>query len=124
MSIGQKIKDYRLQRNLTQEYMAQRLQMTTQGYGKIENDKTDVSLSRLQKIAEELGVSLGALTSNETIIANNYGEIKDQGRVAAYYLENSTALQILQDELALWKKKHEDDVNYYRALLDKLLKDK
>ena len=52
-----KIKKLRELRNYTQEYMAGKLQMSANGYGKIERDETDISYSRMQQISEILGVT-------------------------------------------------------------------
>lgn len=54
MSIGKRIKQLRELRNFTQAYMAQELGLTAAGYGKIERDATDVSIKRLQRIADIL----------------------------------------------------------------------
>jgi transcriptional regulator with XRE-family HTH domain len=54
MSIGKRIKQLRELRNFTQAYMANELGMTAAGYGKIERDATDLSIKRLQRIADIL----------------------------------------------------------------------
>lgn len=53
-SIGRKIKKMRELKNYTQSYMAEKLNLSLSGYGKIERDETDVTLNRLQEIAEIL----------------------------------------------------------------------
>jgi len=58
LKIGGKVKKLRELRNFTQDYMAEALQMSQAGYGKIERDETDISLSRLQQIAGVLQVGL------------------------------------------------------------------
>jgi transcriptional regulator with XRE-family HTH domain len=52
-----KIKKLRELRNYTQEYMAGKLQMSANGYGKIERDETDISYSRMQQIADILQIT-------------------------------------------------------------------
>ncbi len=61
LNVGNKIKKLRELRNFTQDYMAEALQMSQAGYGKIERDETDISLSRLQQITEVLKVGLNDL---------------------------------------------------------------
>ena len=61
LNVGNKIKKLRELRNFTQDYMAEALQMSQAGYGKIERDETDISLSRLQQIAGVLKVGLNDL---------------------------------------------------------------
>lgn len=54
MSIGHNIKKLRELKNYTQTYMSEQLSMSLSGYSKIERDETDISLKRLQQIAEVL----------------------------------------------------------------------
>jgi transcriptional regulator with XRE-family HTH domain len=54
MSIGKHIKQLRELRGLTQADMATALNMTIAGYSKIEREKTDITLKRLEMIAEVL----------------------------------------------------------------------
>jgi len=58
MKIGNKIKKMRELRNYTQEHMAAKLEMSQNGYSKIERDDTDVPFSRLVQIAKVLEVEL------------------------------------------------------------------
>lgn len=54
MSIGSNIKKLRELKNYTQSYMSECLDMSLSGYSKIERDETEISLKRLQQIAEVL----------------------------------------------------------------------
>ncbi|MDO4165309.1 MAG: helix-turn-helix transcriptional regulator [Bacteroides sp.] len=54
---GQKLQMLRQQRNLTQEQMGEKLGLSTSAYCKIEYGETDLTLSRLQRIADILGMS-------------------------------------------------------------------
>lgn len=54
MSIGNNIKKLRELKNYTQSYMAEKLNLSLSGYNKIERDGTDISLKRLQQIADVL----------------------------------------------------------------------
>jgi transcriptional regulator with XRE-family HTH domain len=70
-SIGNKIKKVRELRNYTQDYMANKLNMSPTGYGNIERDETDLPFSRLEKIAEALGMRIEDLISfDEKVIFN------------------------------------------------------
>jgi transcriptional regulator with XRE-family HTH domain len=57
MKVHEKIRFLRDQKEWSQEQMAEKLGMTTQGYAKIERGKTDY-LTKLAKIAETLDVDL------------------------------------------------------------------
>lgn len=56
MQIGNKIKKIRELKNYTQEYMAQSLNLSINGYGKIERDEVDITIGRLNDIAKILGI--------------------------------------------------------------------
>lgn len=57
MHTGAKIRGIRLLKGLSQENMAEMLDISILAYGNIERGKTNVSDERLQQIAEKLGVS-------------------------------------------------------------------
>lgn len=56
--VGQKIKKLRELRNYTQEYMAKKLDLSMNGYGKIEREETELTLNRLNEIAKILEVKV------------------------------------------------------------------
>ena len=58
LTLGQKIRFMRELRGLKQENLAAELNLTTGGYGKIERDETDITISRLTQIAEVLKVTV------------------------------------------------------------------
>ena len=58
MTVGKNIKTIRELRNYTQSYMADCLNMSVSGYGKIERDETDPGISKLSNIADILDVSI------------------------------------------------------------------
>jgi transcriptional regulator with XRE-family HTH domain len=57
MEIGQKIKKVRELRNLTQDYIASKIGMTQESYSKIESSRNNISIQKLEKIAEILEVN-------------------------------------------------------------------
>jgi transcriptional regulator with XRE-family HTH domain len=58
MMIGLKIKKLRELKNFTQEFMADKLQMSQSNYSRIENNDLDVPFSKLQQIADVLEISI------------------------------------------------------------------
>lgn len=69
--IGNKIKKLRELKNLTQEYMAQNLNLSPNGYGKIERDEVDITLGRLEAIAKILEMDIfQVMTFDEKQIFN------------------------------------------------------
>jgi transcriptional regulator with XRE-family HTH domain len=55
--IGEKIKNAREVKNLTQDYVAKKLGITQRAYSKIENDEVNIVVNKLLEIAKILGVS-------------------------------------------------------------------
>jgi len=55
------IKKIREIKNLTREYVAAELQMSTSGYGKIERGEIDLTISKLYKIAAVFGITVTEL---------------------------------------------------------------
>ena len=58
MTIGEKIKYHREQKNFTQAKMAELLNISINSYGNLERDETDVTFSRLLLISKELDVPM------------------------------------------------------------------
>jgi len=56
--LGIHIRKLRQLKNYTQSYMAERLKMSSSGYGKLERGDTDISMKRLEAVASILGVSI------------------------------------------------------------------
>lgn len=52
------IKKIRELKNLTREFVADEINMSTSGYGKIERGEVDLTLSKLDKIARVFNVSI------------------------------------------------------------------
>lgn len=64
MSIGEKIREFRIRKGYSQEVMADILEMSSTGYAKIEQNKTpNLSLKRLNQIAEALETNIFELLS-------------------------------------------------------------
>jgi len=67
--VGQRLQLLRLEKNLTQEQMSEKLHLSTSAYCKIEYGETDLTLTRLNSIAEILNMSAIELFSK---IEGNY----------------------------------------------------
>jgi transcriptional regulator with XRE-family HTH domain len=61
MSVHEKIKLVRQSKGLTQEEVAEKLNMSVSGYGDIERGDSDLKLSKLEKIADLFGLSINDL---------------------------------------------------------------
>ena len=61
MSVHEKIRFVRLAKGWTQEYLAEKLEMSVNGYGDLERGKNDIKLSKLKQLSELFGVELSEL---------------------------------------------------------------
>lgn len=60
-NIGDNIKKFRELKNITREQMAAELDMSLSGYSKIERGEIDLTLSRIQSIAQKLDVDVSQI---------------------------------------------------------------
>jgi transcriptional regulator with XRE-family HTH domain len=106
MTVGTKIKKLRELRNYTQQYMADQLELSVSGYSKIERDESDLTISRLEKIAEVLDVDLRSILSfDENMIFN----ICDNAAPYIAFRDQTINQQELYDKIiAQYKQEIED----------------
>ena len=64
MKINEKIKRLREGKHWSQEEMAQKLNMSKNGYAKIERGETSASLGRLEQVAAVFGIGLCELLAD------------------------------------------------------------
>ena len=75
--IGYKIKNIRELKNFTQEYMAEKLDISQAAYSKMEKGDTKISQDKLNKIAEILEVNPDDITDfDNKKFLNIYNSIK------------------------------------------------
>ncbi|PPD57529.1 helix-turn-helix domain-containing protein [Dehalogenimonas etheniformans] len=97
MSIGDRIKAKRLDLKLTQQDLSNGLHITPQHISAIEQNKRLPSLSMLEKLAEELGVTIDYLvTGRESILSGLLPAIKADPRLS---LRARKALASIIEEL-------------------------
>lgn len=77
-----KIKHLRELRNLTQEYMADQLNLSLRAYSKIESGETQLTINRVNEISSILDIdALDLLAFDEKKIFNAVTELNDSSRV-------------------------------------------
>jgi len=75
MNVSKRIREFRLQKNWTQEEVAEKLKISTNGYGCIERGTTEVTLRRLEQLAEIFEISLAKLLNLDgKFIFNQIGD--------------------------------------------------
>ena len=78
MDIIGKIIELRKSKGITQSLMAEKLGIAPNNYGKIEKGHTELSVSRLNQIADILNVSLSELLIGEPQATHNEERLKEQ----------------------------------------------
>lgn len=99
MTTGDKIRGIRLLKGYSQENLAEMLQLSLRAYGDIERGKTDISDSRLQQIAEALGVSSTDILSFGEKINNFFDQCNSPQVVAGSNNSNHQTNNYDQREL-------------------------
>lgn len=103
MQIADKIKFMRQLKNLSQDDVAERLEMSVQGYAKIEQGKTDLPFSRLKQITKVLEVDELELLSfgekNVFYFAGNNNQQIGTGAVYNYQSDKIGDIEKLHIEL-------------------------
>ncbi len=118
MNIGSNIKKYREQKDLSRENVAREMQMSLSGYSKIERDEVDLTISKVQKIAQVLGVDISQILNlDATQIYNVSGNQFSQGLVGA----KSETMNFYADE---YKNKYIKMLEEENNRLKHLLKDR
>ena len=104
-----KIKQIRELKNLTQDYVASQLQLTTRAYSKIESGETQLTINRLNEISSILGIEpLEILGFDDKQVFNN---CKQEGNIGINHInipdkliqQYEKTIQVLEDEVLLLK---------------------
>lgn len=102
MKINEKIKRLREGKHWSQEEMAQKLNMSKNGYAKIERGETSASLGRLEQVAAVLGIGLCELLADVCGGALHDGCNADDARGSAenvLLLQQARQIIELKDEI-------------------------
>lgn len=115
MTLGDKLKKARIGKNLTQEYLAEVLNVSQKTYSNFENDKSKPAFAQVEDIAKILDVSVLDFLSgdnitvnqndNEIAIAQNYATINTSEKLIEQYEER---IAELKEQVNYWKSKSED----------------
>ena len=112
LNVGENIRRIRLMKNLSQENVAEMLKISLLSYGDIERDKKDVTLSRLEGIAEVLKVDINTILNfhEKDIFNQNNNQTAYPAYEAKHEHKNESLVEHLQNE-----------VKYLRTEVDRLL---
>jgi len=115
MTLGEKLKKARINKNFTQEYLAEVLNISQKTYSNFENGKTKPDFSQVEDIAKALEVSVLDFLSGDSITVNqNNNEIA----VAQNYA-TITASEKLIEQYEQRLKDKDTEITFLKQLLDK-----
>ena len=117
--VGVKIKRLREFRNYTQQYMADKLELSQNAYCKIENGTVKLTTDRLEAIAGILDVPVESILNSEKQVfnlENNHIE-KFYGYIENLHEENK---EILQKQIEFLQQQNEKLIKAIEALTSKL----
>jgi len=118
MIIGNKIRNLRELKNFTQEYMAEKLQMSQSNYSRIENNELDIPFGKLQQIADVLEIKLVDLIEFDAkYFFNNVHAQTINGNIN--HTIPSREQKLYEEQIELLK----NEVSYLKEMID-LLKNK
>lgn len=110
MTLGEKLKKARINKNFTQEYLAEMLNVSQKTYSNFENDKSKPGFSQVEEMAKVLDVSVldflsgDSITVNQTdnkiAIAQNYASISTSEKLIEQYEER---IKELKEQVDYWK---------------------
>ncbi len=110
--IGENIKNFRTKMSLTQDLLAEKLNVTRQAISKWENNKTEPDINMLYSISAVLHISVEELLCGEKIDSNNDDNVK----ILRIYKEVLPSLRFIGKRyngninfLSKWKELHGND---------------
>ena len=118
MSIPQNLQKLRKNHELSQEKMAEMLNMSKNGYGKLERGESRITIEHLQQIAQVFNVDVADLLKEDRdftlLLGDNHGNCANKYYDNTQEIEKLTMMIAHKDELLVQKDKE-------IALLRKLL---
>ena len=122
MQIGNKIKKIRELRNFTQKYMADELSLSQSAYSKIEMGETEITYTRLEKIAAVFDMKPeDIITFSDNALFNISNNTGNGNLIAnASYSLTEVLIKSYEDQIQSLK----EEVSFLKMMLQKTLDDK
>lgn len=120
MSIGSKIRKYRMLKNLSQSDLAFQAETSQSEISSVESDKTIPNSVILNRIAKVLDVNINELLKDDSIVQNNYG--KSIGNINSQVTINNLFPEDVIQILMSNQEKINDLLETQNKLIDALIK--
>jgi transcriptional regulator with XRE-family HTH domain len=119
LNIGTKIKKLRELKNLTQEHMASVIGITQSAYSRMELGETEITYSKLARIAGELGMKPEEVIAfNESMVFNVMHNQTGNGLIIQNNSLNNEERELYKQQIETLK----EEVAYLKKIIDNLLK--
>ncbi|MEN9847535.1 MAG: hypothetical protein RL368_275 [Pseudomonadota bacterium] len=123
MKVNERIKFLRTLKGWTQEELAEKLKMSPNGYGNIERGDSEITLSRLEQLANIFSIELSELLGlREVHIFNLIGSNNSNSQNLCNY--SNEQLQILTEKQALIIEQQNKEIVYLKEIIELLKRDK
>ena len=108
-TIGTRIKKFREERNIKQEYIADEMGITQSSYGRLEKNDNRLTATKLIKIAEILNISVSVLFGEKAnnVIHENKGD-NAQAQIGTLVQQDKEHIESLKEEVKFLRKMLED----------------
>lgn len=117
MALGERLKQARILKNISQEYMANALNVSQKTYSNFENNKSSPSFSQIEEISKILETSVLFFLAEEKMA---FYQTNSSGANNGLVINQLSERLIEQYEMHI--KRLEEEVSYLKSLLDKLVK--
>ena len=113
MTLGEKLKKARINKNFTQEYLAEVLNVSQKTYSNFENDKSKPAFAQVEDIARHLDVSVLDFLSGDSVTINStngdHSGFIYQNQLPDKLIEQyEERIKELKEQVNYWKSKSED----------------
>ena len=119
MDIAKNLANLRKEHHFTQEQMAEKLQMSKNGYAKLERGESKLNIEHLQQIANVFNIDIVDLLKEERDFSLLIGD--NHGNYANKYYDNAQELEKLQliiDHQKQLLEQKDKEIELLRRLLD------
>lgn len=112
MTLGEKLKKARINKNFTQEYLAEMLNVSQKTYSNFENDKSKPGFSQVEEMAKVLDMSVLDFLSGDNVTINStngdHSGFIYQNQLPEKLIEQyEERIKELKEHLEYWKNKSE-----------------
>ncbi|WP_051691860.1 helix-turn-helix domain-containing protein [Pedobacter borealis] len=104
MAVNKNIKRLRLANNLTQQIIAEKLNISQNAYSLIENGKTKIDVQRIRQFASIFNVDSAELLNDVPL---NFQNINQQAQVTSKHESSEDILHLLKEQLKVKDKQIE-----------------